>query len=74
MAWGQGHLATLEALLSMPDKASGCREVQGTGEGGVPIVHAGQLAKAPPQAPQAETMPLQPHRQRVRQGQSPQQV
>lgn len=29
MAQGQVHLATPEALLSMTDKASGCREVQG---------------------------------------------
>lgn len=29
VAQGQVHLATLETLLSMTDKASGCREVQG---------------------------------------------
>lgn len=29
MAQGQVHLATPEALLSMTDEASGCREVQG---------------------------------------------
>lgn len=29
VAQGQVYLATLEALLSMTDKASGCREVQG---------------------------------------------
>lgn len=68
MAQGQVHLATPEALLSMTDKASGCREVQGA-KGRVEL-RLFMLGCWQSHTLEAGTMLLDRQRQRARQGQS----